>query len=79
MTRPVSPRVDLPATALLDKDGKTSVWIVEPNNTVALREVTVAARSGDRITATSGVRSGERVVIAGVHSLAPGQAVKVGP
>jgi len=79
MTRPVSPRVDLPATALLDKQGKTFVWIVDPNNTVALREVTVAARIGDRITVTSGVRGGQRVVIAGVHSLAPGQAVKVGP
>jgi RND family efflux transporter MFP subunit len=79
MTRPASPRVDLPATALLDRDGKTFVWIVEPNNTVALREVTLAARSGDRITVTSGVRGGERVVIAGVHSLLPGQVVKVGP
>ena len=30
LTKPVAPRVDLPATALLEKDGKTQVWIVDP-------------------------------------------------
>ena len=80
MTRPVSPRIDLPATALLDKDGKAFVWVVEPaRNTVALREVSVASRSEDRITVTSGISAGERVVIAGVHSLKPGEVVKGTP
>jgi RND family efflux transporter MFP subunit len=78
MTRAVSPRVDLPATALLDKDGKTYVWVVDPKNlTVGLREVTVASRGDDAVVVTSGVRDGERIVIAGVHSLAPGQKVKL--
>jgi RND family efflux transporter MFP subunit len=95
MSQPVSGRVDLPATALLEKDAKTFVWVVDPkNNAVSLREVTVIAHSADTIsvsagtatsgaatsgTATSGIRGGERIVIAGVHSLAPGQAVKVAP
>src|SRR5580704_5779204 len=30
LTRPVSPRIDLPATALLDKDGKSFIWLVDP-------------------------------------------------
>jgi RND family efflux transporter MFP subunit len=78
MTRPVSPRVDLPATALLDKDGKAYVWVVDPTNrTVGLREVTVASRSDDRVSVTSGIRSGERIVIAGARSLSPGQKVKL--
>jgi RND family efflux transporter MFP subunit len=78
MTHPVSPRVDLPATALLDEDGKTYVWVVDAKNaTVDLREVTVASRRDDTVTVTSGLRSGERVVIAGVHSLSPGQKVKL--
>ncbi|MBV8412613.1 MAG: efflux RND transporter periplasmic adaptor subunit [Alphaproteobacteria bacterium] len=92
MTRSVSPRVDLPATALLDKDGKTYVWVVDPaNTTVDLRQVTVASRSDHStsrsddsasrsdasVTVTAGIRGGERVVIAGVHSLSPGQKVKL--
>ena len=78
MTRPVSPRVDLPATALLDKDGKTYVWVVDPRiATVSLREVTVASRSDDAAIVTAGVAGGERIVIAGVHSLSPGQKVKI--
>ena len=85
LTRPVSPRIDLPATALLDKDGKSFVWLVDPaKSTVALHEVTVLARDDDTVTVTAGsgaadLADGARVVIAGAHSLAPGQAVKVAP
>jgi multidrug efflux pump subunit AcrA (membrane-fusion protein) len=85
LTRPVSPRIDLPATALLDKDGKSFVWLVDPaKRTVALHDVTVLARDDDTVTVTAGsgaadLAVGARVVIAGAHSLAPGQAVKVAP
>jgi hypothetical protein len=44
-----------------------------------LREVSVASRSEARITVTSGISAGERVVIAGVHSLKPGEVVKGTP
>jgi RND family efflux transporter MFP subunit len=77
-TRPVAPHVDLPATAILEKDGKSFVWVVDPTKgTVLQRAVTVGAREGDNIAVTSGISAGERIVIAGVHSLAEGQAVKV--
>jgi membrane fusion protein, multidrug efflux system len=77
MSRPVSPRVDLPATALLERDGKTQVWIVDPaTGKVALRDVTVVARDGDTVSVGSGVAAGERVVTVGVHSLTAGQLVK---
>lgn len=77
-SRPVPPHVDLPATALLEKDGKTFVWVVDPaKSTVSQRAVTLGPSGGDTIVVTSGVSAGDRVVIAGVHSLAPGQAVKV--
>ena len=72
--RPVAAHVDLPATALLEKDGKAFVWVVDPaKSTVSQREVTVGSREGDRVVVTSGVSAGERIVIAGVHSLAAGQ------
>jgi len=77
-TRPVAPHVDLPATAILDKDDKSFVWVVDPTkNAVALRTVTVGAREGDAVAVTSGISAGERIVIAGVHSLTEDEAVKV--
>ncbi len=82
LTRPIAPRIELPATALLERDGKTQVWVVTKETrssdaTVALRDVTVGARKGATVDVTAGLKTGERVVIAGVHSLAPGQAVKI--
>ena len=77
-TRPVTAHVDLPATAILEKDGKSFVWVVDvAKGTVSQRAVTVGAREGDNIAVTSGISAGERIVTAGVHSLAEGQAVKV--
>ena len=77
-SRPVAAHVDLPATALLEKDGKTFVWVVDPaNSTVSQRAVTIESREGDRVVVTSGISAGERIVIAGVHSLTAGQVVKV--
>jgi RND family efflux transporter MFP subunit len=77
LSRPVSPRVDLPATALLEQDGKTRVWIVDAAaKKVALRDVAVVTRAGDRVSVT-GLDAGDKVVTVGVHSLTNGQAVKL--
>ena len=77
LSQPVSPRIDLPATALLEKDGKTQVWIVDPaTKKVALRDVTVVARDEGSVAIT-GLAAGDRVVTVGVHSLTPGQQVKL--
>jgi RND family efflux transporter MFP subunit len=72
----VLPRIELPVTALLERDGKTLVWVVDPRSrTVALREIKVASRDGSTIAVASGIAAGDRVVTAGVHSLAAGQSV----
>jgi multidrug efflux pump subunit AcrA (membrane-fusion protein) len=76
-SRPESPQVDLPVTAILDKDGKSFVWVIDPaKNTVSQREVAVATRREGEVVVTKGITAGERIVIAGVHSLKPGQQVK---
>ncbi len=79
LTKPVSPSVTLPASALLEKDGKTGVWVIDPDkHTVQEHPVTVSERSSaGTVTVTAGLAKGERVVTAGVHSLAPGQKVRV--
>ncbi len=82
LQKPISPRIDLPVTSLLETDGKTRVWVVEKKQpgtdaTVSLRDVVVMSRTPETITLSSGLSAGDRVVTAGVHSLKPGQAVKV--
>lgn len=76
LTSAVTPRSELPRSALLERDGKTQVWVVDPQGkTVATRDVTLAERGPDSIILSSGVQPGERVVTAGVNSLKPGQKV----
>jgi RND family efflux transporter MFP subunit len=77
LSQPVSARIDLPATALLEKDGKTQVWLVDPaTKKVALRDVAVVTRDEGWASVT-GLAAGDRVVTVGVHSLTPGQQVKL--
>ncbi|MFT0865352.1 efflux RND transporter periplasmic adaptor subunit [Pseudomonas sp. CAM1A] len=72
----VSPRSELPRTALLERDGKTQVWVVDPQQkTVAIRDVQLLERDEQRIVLAAGVQPGERVVTAGVNILKPGQKV----
>ena len=76
LSQPVSPRVDLPATALLERDGKTLGCIVDPaSKKVALRDVAVVARD-EGSAAVPGLAAGDRVVPVGVDSLTPAQQVK---
>ena len=72
-----APNVVLPSTAIFQKDGKPAVWIVKADNTVELRAVGVARYESDRTYIATGLSTGERVVTAGVHRLAPGEKVKL--
>jgi RND family efflux transporter MFP subunit len=72
-----APSVVLPATALFQKGGKPAVWIVKPDNTVELRGVVVERYDSERMYIADGIRTGERVVTAGVHRLAQGDKVKL--
>ncbi|KIK85785.1 efflux RND transporter periplasmic adaptor subunit [Pseudomonas koreensis] len=74
----IKPRIELPATALQEADGKTRIWVVDTSSkTVAPRDVSVISRTDGTVVLADGVKSGERVVSAGVNSLKPGQAVKL--
>ena len=78
LKKAVPPRIDLPATALLEQDGKSLVWIVDPaTKKVAQRTIELGARDDRTITVSKGLDAGDRVVVVGVHSLQPGQAVKI--
>lgn len=72
--------IRLPVTAILDQDNSSYVWIVdEKSNTVNRVAVTVSRRYDSFVSVSNGVKSGDRVVIAGVHSLSVGQKINWNP
>lgn len=71
------PVLRLPLSAILAKDAKTFVWLIDPSrSTVALREITSEPDDSGGVRVIAGVEAGLRVVTAGVHSLADGQKVR---
>ncbi|MCY1409009.1 Multidrug resistance protein MdtA precursor [compost metagenome] len=74
----IEPHTELPLTALLERDNKVHVWVIDKaSHTVASREVKVASRGVNSAVLMSGIKPGELVVTAGVNSLKEGQKVKV--
>jgi RND family efflux transporter MFP subunit len=71
-------RIVVPAEALVDhdSDGSTAVFVLDGDH-VSERNVTLAQRGARSSTVARGLRAGERIVIAGVHSLSDGQRVKL--
>lgn len=54
------------------------VYVVKPDSTAELRPVTAGQRHGDLVVIDTGVKAGERVVIAGQLGVTPGGRVNVG-
>ncbi|GJD31867.1 Multidrug resistance protein MdtE [Methylobacterium adhaesivum] len=78
LSRPVPPRFVLPATAILKEGGRDAVWLVDAaGKTVTRRAVTVAQGDAALAAVTDGLNAGDRVVVAGIHSLSEGQAVRL--
>ena len=72
------PGLVVPASAILERDGRTMVWVVDAaGRTVNPVDVTVADLDANRVRVLTGIEPGTRVVTAGVHSLEPGQAVRL--
>jgi RND family efflux transporter MFP subunit len=68
----------LPGSALLNEAPNTKVFVVDPQSLkVSLRDIEVAPDRDDRWIVRGGLKPGERVVTAGVHSLKEGQVVRI--
>lgn len=75
-----TPRIVLPSSAIVDADGVQSVWVVDVvGKKVKRRPVRLdgAVTAGGTVTVSEGLGSGERVVVAGVHKLKDGQAIRI--
>lgn len=67
----------LPLTAVLEQQGKPSVWVLDRDSmTVKSQLIQVAGADGNSVIVAGGLTEGQTVVIAGVHMLSEGQKVK---
>jgi RND family efflux transporter MFP subunit len=70
--------IKLPLTAVMRQQGQTAVWLLDrAAMTVKVQPVVVAGADGNDVLVASGLAAGATVVTAGVHTLTPGQKVKL--
>ena len=68
----------LPLSAVMQQQGQAAVWVLDKTSmTVKVQPVLVAGADGNTVVIASGLRPGQTVVTAGVHTLTPGQKVKL--
>jgi membrane fusion protein, multidrug efflux system len=66
----------IPSKALTEINGQTLVWVVDANNQVQPRSVVAGPFREDGVLIIEGLQAGEKVAIAGVHTLVKDQRVK---
>lgn len=73
--------VSIPLNAMFESDGKSAVWVYDPaGQTVSKRLIQpVQIKKNGIVIVNGGVRPGEVIVSAGVHSLSEGMRVRVLP
>ena len=78
VSSPTAEHFQLPLTALQEVDGHSRVWIIDSaTQTVSPRDVSVLRRDARNVLLSGGIKTGDRVVSAGVYSLTPGQKVRL--
>jgi RND family efflux transporter MFP subunit len=66
----------LPTTAIFHQGNAPAVWVINPGtSTLELRPVTVRSYSDHSTTISGGLKDGESVVLAGVHTVYAGEHV----
>jgi multidrug efflux system membrane fusion protein len=71
------PAFKVPATAIFHHGKTPAVWVIRPaDSTLELRPVTVSSYGERSTVVTAGLREGDTVVQAGVHTVFAGQHVK---
>jgi multidrug efflux system membrane fusion protein len=68
--------VKVPTAVIQRNSDTTYVYVVKPDSTVTVRQVTVGTSEGDQTEITSGLNPGDVVVMTGVDKLQEGSKVK---
>jgi membrane fusion protein, multidrug efflux system len=72
-----APSFEVPATAIFHRGRDPAVWVIRPSDsTLELRGVTVSSYSERGAIVTGGLKDGDDVVMAGVHTVFAGEHVK---
>lgn len=71
------PALVTPQSAVVYRNGKAGVFVLDAAGAARFRPVTTGARVDSRVEITSGLREGERVVVGGAGFLADGDKVRV--
>jgi RND family efflux transporter MFP subunit len=66
----------LPLSAVVNRGGGASVYVVDASGTLAVRPVTVASFTEDSALVTSGIGDGDKIVTLGVQKLEAGLKVR---
>ena len=66
----------VPANALTEINGIKTVWVIDADNKAQPRAVVTGAFREDGIVITDGLQAGEKIAIAGVHTLIKDQQVQ---
>jgi len=69
----------VPARAVQELQGAKTVLVVDPENKVALRTITVGDRSDKDVIVLQGLAAGERVIVEGIQKARPGGEVNPSP
>lgn len=69
--------IDIPLTALFQKEGSPAVWVVADDGKVALRAIGIIRYAEASVQVAAGLKPGERIVVAGVHKLAEGEVIRI--
>lgn len=73
----VAAGLQLPLPAVVERDGKSVVWVLDPvSMTVQPQAVVTADVLGNVVVIAQGLKAGQEVVTAGAHVLQPGQKVR---
>jgi len=75
---PIPGAFRLPLSAVFEHQGQSSVWVLDRQSmSVRARAVQIAGAEGSLLLVAAGLRAGEQVVSAGVHTLTPDQKVSL--
>ena len=66
----------IPASALTEINGKKTVWVINADNKAQPRAVVAGPFREDGVLISDGLHAGEKIAIAGVHTLIKNQQVK---
>jgi RND family efflux transporter MFP subunit len=72
------PALTVPSSAIVFRENRAGVYVVQPDLTVRFAPVTEGGRDNGSVAIASGLQSGQRVVVEGAGFLGEGDRIRIG-